>query len=68
MIIFVPQRNWLFVSNLSETLNPLCGLLQRQQVEEDIELETVFGGRWDMKRRRMESDIIRAEMHGRLVD
>ena len=68
MIIFVPQRNWLFVSSLSETLNPLCGLRQRQQVEEDIEWETVFGGRRDMKRRRMESDIIREEMHGRLVD
>ena len=68
MIIFVPQRNWLFVSNLSETLNPLCGLRQRQQVEEDIEWETVVGGRRDMKRRRMESDIIREEMHGRLVD
>ena len=46
----------------------IVGLRRRQRAEEDIQWETEFGGRRDIKRRRIESKIIREEMHGRLVD
>jgi len=46
----------------------MVGLRRRQRAEMDIQWETEFGGRRDKKRRRIESDVIREEMHGRLVD
>ena len=46
----------------------MVGLRRRQRAEMDIQWEVEFGGRRDAKRRRITSDIIRDEMHGRLVD